>query len=167
MKKTFFKTVILLVITLFSMSCSNDGTDGATGANGATGTNGTNGTNGINGNANVVGMTPFSTSSQNWTSSFGGAVWTANLTSATSITQSIVDKGIVNVFRSYTSNGNAQWSPLPDTNTNINITYSYGLGYITFYAQSTNAVAIPNPGVVTFRYVVVTPTNKITSNKSN
>ena len=161
MKKTFFKTAVLLIITLFSISCSNEGPAGATGGSG------TNGTNGINGNANVVGMAPFSTSSQNWTSSFGGAIWTANLTGATSITQSIVDKGIVNVFRYYTSNGNAQWSPLPDTNTNINITYSYGLGYITFFAQSTNAVAIPNPGVITFRYVVVSPTNKMKSPKAN
>lgn len=164
MKKTFLKTVVLLVITLFSISCSNEGPAGPTGATGASGTNGTNG---INGNANVVGMAPFSTTSSNWASSFGGVIWTANLTSASSITQSIVDKGIVNVFRYYTSNGNAQWSPLPDTNTNINITYSYGLGYITFYAQSTNAVAIPNPGAITFRYVVVSPTNKIANRKTN
>jgi hypothetical protein len=77
MKKTFFKTTVLLIITSFSISCSNEGPAGATGANG---------TNGINGNANVVGMAPFSTTSLNWASAFGGAVWTANLTSATSIT---------------------------------------------------------------------------------
>lgn len=161
MKKTIFKTAVLLVITLFAISCSKDGVAGAPG------TPGVNGTNGINGNANVVGLSPFATTSSNWASSFGGAVWTANLTSASSITQSIVDKGIVNVFRYYTSNGIGQWSPLPDTNTNINISYSYGLGYITFYAQSTNGVAIPNPGIITFRYVVITPTNKIANQKLN
>ncbi len=164
MKKTFFKTAILSVIILFSISCSNEGPAGTPGA---AGTNGTNGTNGINGNANVIGLSPFSTSSLNWTSTFGGAVWTANLTNATSITQSIVDKGIVTVYRKYTVNGIAEWSPLPDTNTNINISYTYGLGYITFYAQSTNAVAIPNPGIITFRYVAISPTNKMASQKTN
>jgi hypothetical protein len=105
MKKTFFKTAVLIVITLISISCSNEGPAGAAGAIGASGTNGTNG---INGNANVVGLSPFSTTSSNWSSSFGGAVWTANLPSASSITQSIVDKGIVNVFRYYTSNSIGQ-----------------------------------------------------------
>jgi hypothetical protein len=164
MKKTFFKTGLVLVIALLAMSCSKDGSDGATGATGATGANGTNG---INGNANVLGSTPFSTASTNWTSQNSGTLWTANLTGATSITQSVVDRGIVSVFRKYTTNGITEWSPLPDTNTNINISFNYGLGYITFYTQSTNAVAIANPGAITFRYVVITPSNKMANPNTN
>lgn len=164
MKKTFFKTGLVLVIALLAMSCSKDGADGATGATGATGANGTNG---INGNANVLGSTPFSTASTNWTSQNSGTLWTANLTGATSITQSVVDRGIVSVFRKYTANGITEWSPLPDTNTNINISFNYGLGYITFYTQSTNAVTIANPGAITFRYVVITPSNKMANPNTN
>ena len=158
MKKTFFKTGLVLVITLLTISCSKDGADGATGPAGA---------NGIDGNANVLGSNPFSTASTNWTSQNGGSIWTANLTGATSITQNVVDKGIVSVFRKYTANGITEWSPLPDTNTNINISFNYGLGYITFFAQSTNAVAIPNPGVITFRYVIISPSNRMANPKTN
>ena len=161
MKKTFFKTGLVLAIALFAISCSKDGADGATGATGA------NGTNGINGNANVLGLTPFSTASTNWTSQNSGTVWTANLTGATSITQSVVDRGIVSVFRKYTANGITEWSSLPDTNANVNISFNYGLGYITFYTQSTNFAAIPNPGVITFRYVVITPSNKMANPTTN
>jgi hypothetical protein len=152
MKKTFFKTAVVLVITLFTISCSKDGEKGA---------------DGIDGNANVVGLTPFSTTYSNWTSLNGGALWTANLTNASSITQSIVDKGTVSVFRKYTSNGITEWSPLPDTNTNINISFNYGLGYITFYAQSTNGVAIANPGAITFRYVIISASNKMANPNTN
>jgi hypothetical protein len=158
MKKTIFKTGLFLVVTLLAMSCSKDGAIGPAGASGA---NGINGTNGINGNANVVGSAPFSTVSTNWGSLSGGALWTATLSGQTTITQSVVDRGVVSVFRKYTSGGVTEWSPLPDTNTNINISFNYGLGYITFFTQSTNAVAIANPGAITFRYVVITPSNKM------
>ena len=161
MKKTFFKTGLVLVIAILAISCSKDGATGATGSTGA------NGTNGINGNANVLGSTPFSTVSTNWTSLNSGTLWTANLTGATSITQNVVDKGIVSVFRKYTANGVTEWSPLPDTNANVNISFNYGLGYITFYTQSTNFAAIPNPGAITFRYVVITPSNKMANPTTN
>lgn len=161
MKKTIFKSVVILLTAITTLSCSEDGAMGPAGPAGA------NGTNGTNGNANVVGSTPFSTVSTNWGSLAGGAMWTATLSGQTSITQNVVDKGIVSVFRKYTSNGNTEWSPLPDTNININISYNYGLGYITFFAQSTNGVAIPNPGIITFRYVVITPSNKLANPNTN
>ena len=161
MKKRIFKTAVVLLTTIMTISCSKDG---ATGPSGATGANGINGTNG---NANVVGSLPFSTASTNWSSASGGALWTANLTGQTAITQSVVDKGIVSVFRKYTSGGVTEWSPLPDTNTNINISFNYGVGYITFYVQSTNAVVISNPGIITFRYVIITPSNKAANPNTN
>lgn len=155
MKKLFLKVVLILTIGIFSLSCSEDGTDGK------------DGINGINGNANVNGSPEFTTSTSNWSSSFGGAIWTANLTGATTITQDVVNRGIVTVFRKYTNNGVVQWAPLPDTNTNINISYQYGVGTITFLAQSTNAVAFSNPGIITFRYVVVTPSNRMANPNTN
>ena len=157
MKKTFLKTAMVLAIALFAISCSKEGATGATGANG---------TSGIDGNANVLGSLPFSTASTNWASSSGGAIWTANV-GATAITQSIVDRGIVSVFRKYTSNGAAEWSPLPDTNININISFDYGVGYIKLFTQSTNAVAITNPGVLTFRYVIISPANRMANPNTN
>lgn len=158
MKKTIFKTAVILLTAIITISCSKDGATGPAGEQGAPG---------INGNANVVGYSPFSTISSNWTSVNSGTVWIANLTGASSITQNVVDYGIVSVFRKYTSNGVTEWSPLPDTNGNINISFNYGVGYITFYTQSTNFAAISNPGAITFRYVVITPSNKMANPHTN
>lgn len=155
MKKTIFKTSIVMFIALIAMSCSKDGATGPAGPAGA------NGINGTNGNANVLGSSTFTTTTSNWVSGGGGVYWTANLTGASSITQNIVDKGIVSVFRMYTINGVTQWSPLPDTNINQNLSFSYGVGTISFLMQSTNAVAIANPGSITLRYVVISPSNKM------
>lgn len=155
MKKAILKSVVVCAIALFTISCSNDGEQGPPGKDG------------IDGNANVVGSTSITTTSSNWTSYYGGSLWIANLTGATSITQSIVDKGMVCVYRKYTSNGTTQWSPLPDTNTNINVSFDYGVGIINFYAQSTNGASIPNPGAMTFRFVAVSPTNKMANKNVN
>ena len=173
MKKTIFKTAVILFSAIMTISCSKDGATGPQGAtgpagiNGINGTNGTNGIDGTNGNANVVGSNSFSTTSSNWVSALGGVIWTANLTGASSITQNIVDKGIVSVFRMYTNNGATQWSPLPDTNINQNLSFSYGVGTISFLMQSTNAVAIANPGVITVRYVAISPSNRIANPNTN
>jgi hypothetical protein len=155
MKKTLLKSVFFFVFSLFLVSCSEDGVDGI------------DGVDGVDGNANVIGSTEFSTSTTNWSSSFGGAIWTANLTGASAITQDVVNRGIVSVFRKYTNNGVIQWAALPDTNTNINISYQYGVGTITFLAQSTNAVAFSNPGAITFRYVVISPSNRMANPNTN
>ncbi len=161
MKKTFLKVVVVLLTAVMTMSCSKDGAMGPQGNAGLDGINGTNGMNGINGNANVLGSNSFSTITTNWASSGGGVIWTANLTGASSITQNIVDKGIVSVFRMYTVNGATQWAPLPDTNINQNLSFSYGVGTISFLMQSTNGVAIANPGAITLRYVVISPSNRM------
>ena len=83
------------------------------------------------------------------------------------LVQNIVDKGIVSVFRMYTQNGVTQWSPLPDTNLNQNLSFTYSVGTITFLMQITNAVAIANPGAITLRYVVVSPSNRLANRKTN
>ncbi len=164
MKKTFLKTGLVLVVALLAISCSKDGETGPAGpagANGINGTNGTNGTNGIDGNANVFGSNTFLFATSNWTSQAGGTSWTSSIINVSSITQTIVDRGIVLVFRKYNEPGQTVWAPLPDTNTNINLSYEFGVGTIYLLVQSTNAVAISNPGAITLRYVVISPSNKL------
>ncbi|MFZ4107134.1 hypothetical protein [Flavobacterium sp.] len=161
MKKTIFKTAVILLTAIMTVSCSKDGATGATGQTGA------NGTNGTNGNANVVGSNTFTFSTSNWTSQGGGVYWTSGITGATPITQNIVDKGIVSVFRMYTSGGQTVWSPLPDTNINQNLSFDYGVGTINLIMQSTNGVAISNPGAMTLRYVVISPSNKMANPNTN
>ena len=154
MKKTFFKTGLVLLVALLSISCSKDGETGPAGPAGA---NGINGTNGINGNANVLSSTVFTTTASNWTTDTGGIVWTATLTGATEITQNIVDRGIVSVFILTGS----QWSPLPFTFFNQNMSYSFGVGTIEFVAYGTDYAVIPNPSNVTMRFVVISPSNRL------
>ncbi len=152
MKKTFLKTGLVLVIALLAMSCSKDGADGATGATGA---------NGINGNANVVGTNPITVSS--WTSLASGSLWYTSL-SATGITQSIVDKGIVSVFMGDSS---GDWTPMPYTFGNSSWFYSFGVGFINIYTTNTNLDAIANPGSQTFRVVIISASNRMANRNTN
>lgn len=152
--KNLFKKAVLLSIAMFVFGCSKDGETGPAGPAGA---NGINGTNGINGNANVIGSTIFSTTASNWTTDTGGIVWTATLTGANEITQNIVDRGIVSVFILTGS----QWSPLPFTFFNRNMSYSFGVGTIEFVAYGTDYAVIPNPSNVTMRFVVISPSNRL------
>lgn len=59
MKKTFLKTVVILITAIMTFSYSIDGADTVTGATRPAGANGTNGVNGIYENANILGSTPF------------------------------------------------------------------------------------------------------------
>jgi hypothetical protein len=155
--KNLFKKAVLLSIAMFVFGCSKDGETGPAGPAGANGINGTNGTNGTNGNANVFGSTTFTTSAANWTSNGGGVYWTAVFTGANEITQDIVDRGIVSVFL---LSGSA-WTPLPLTVFNQNTTYGVGVGTIEFVVSGTDFNPIPNPSNVTIRYVVISPSNRL------
>jgi hypothetical protein len=176
MKTTIFKTAVILFSAFMMISCSKDGATGPQGDTGPAGSNGTNGTNGTDGNdgndgtdgnANVFGSNTFALTTSNWTAEAGGAFWTSSIVGASAITQSIVDRGIVSVFRRYTQNGQTVWSPLPDTNTNINLSYEYGVGTINLFVQSTNAVAISNPGAMTLRYVAISPSKRMANPNTN
>lgn len=152
MKKTFFKTGLFLVVALFAMSCSKDGVAGPAGP---AGTNGINGTNGTNGNANVIGTNTVTISS--WTSLASGSLWYTSL-SATGITQSIVDRGMVSVFIQISS---GSWTAMPYTIGNTSWFYDFGVGFINIYKTNTNAAVIANPGLQTFRVVIISPSNKM------
>ena len=146
MKKTFFKTGLVLVIALLTISCSKDGADGA---------------NGTDGNANVIGTNAFTVSS--WTSYSSGSLWATSL-SAEGITQSIVDKGIVSVFIQISSGG---WTAMPYTIGNTSWFYDFGVGFINIYKTNTNVTAIANPGSQTFRAVIISASNKAANPNTN
>lgn len=143
MKKAFLSFAILAMI-LFSCTkpgpigptgpAGTNGKDGVAGTNGAAGANGTNGTNGINGNANVIGSN--TVVSSNWTSlSDDGINFDYSITVTwASITQAIVDKGVVMV---YLQNGSS-WIALPLT---ISGTTS-GKTYSGAFVFSINAGAV-------------------------
>jgi hypothetical protein len=149
MKKTIFKTSIVMFIALIAMSCSKDGATGPAGPAGA------NGTNGIDGNANVIGTNTVTISS--WTSYASGSLWVGGL-SATGITQSIVDKGIVSVFIQNTA---GTWTALPYTIGNTSWFYDFGVGFVNINKTNTNLSAIANPGSQTFRVVIISASNKM------
>ena len=161
MKKTFLKTVVILITAIMTFSCSEDGADGVTGATGPAGTNGTNGVNGINGNANVIGTNSIIVSS--WTSNASGNFWYTTL-SAVGITQALVDKGIISVFM---GDNNGGWFTLPYTNGNISWNYGFGLGFVNIYKTNTNFNAMANPGSQTFRVVIISASNKMANPTTN
>jgi hypothetical protein len=155
MKKTILKVAVSLVGSLFILSCSSDG------AQGPAGPAGTNGTNGINGNANVISTNPVTVNSTNWIGSNSNALWYTTF-SASGITQQIVDKGIVSVF---ISDSSGAWSPIPYTFANTSYHYSFGVGFINIYTSSVNLTAISNPGIKSFRVVII-PSSVVSSNKN-
>ena len=160
MKKTFFKTGLVLVIALFAMSCSKDGSDGATGANGL---NGSNGTNGTNGNANVIGTNTFSAPPSSWTASSGNTVWSTTLI-VPQITQAIVDRGTVSVF--YQSG--TIWMALPTSNPQNHYFSNFGfvLGQVGVFLVAESGYTI-TPGTSIFRVVVISPSNKMANPNTN
>lgn len=126
MKKAFLSFAILAMILLVSCTKPEVGPIGPIGPAGTNGTNGaagTNGTNGIDGNANVIGSNTVVTN--NWVSIYDDGqyfTYQSTLTWA-SITQAIVDKGIVIVYLQQ----DLGWVALPYTETES--TLSYTLGY--------------------------------------
>ncbi|MBK8585546.1 MAG: hypothetical protein IPN88_09005 [Bacteroidetes bacterium] len=121
---------------------------GDVGPAGPAGTNGTNGTNGIDGNANVIGTNSTIVTTSMW--ALSSSFYVADIT-ATGITQDIVDRGLVSVFRKY-SDG---WTPLPDMNINNTTTYNFELGVVHLYNFNINGSAPSNPGNQEFRIVII------------
>src|SRR4051812_47574961 len=97
--------LMLIVGSIAFGACTKTGPQGPQGPKGNTGATGANG---LNGNANVIGTTPFTVST--WDVTTSG--WSASFNDA-DITPAIVDKGIVEVFKSYGTN---EWTNLPDIN---------------------------------------------------
>lgn len=94
LKTLFKKSFVFFILTTFS--CSEDGATGQAGADG---------------NANVIGTNTVTTTSSNWTSYSSGALWVTTL-NVSAFTKSILDKGIVFVFK---SDSTGSWTALPFT----------------------------------------------------
>lgn len=130
-----------------------DGTNGTNGTNGTDGTNGTNGTNGKDGNANVIGSSNFTPTWSN-----AGGYWVANLTSS-SITQSIVDKGVVIVYMQ----SGGRWLALPVTGwlNDETFAYTFELNKLSLYCYNTAGTLPSSPAGNVFRMVTISASNLV------
>lgn len=137
-----------LGVAIIVFGCSKDGVDGI---------------NGADGNANVIGTNTITVSSSSWTSIDNGRMWGVNL-SATGITQSIVDKGIICVFA---QDSDGAWFSMPFTIYDNSWFYKFGVGYVNIYTTNTKRDVINNPGSLSFRIVIVSPSNKMANSKTN
>jgi hypothetical protein len=159
MKKAFLGFAILAMISL--VSCTKPGPEGPQGPAGTNGTNGaagTNGTNGIDGNANVIGSNTIVVN--NWVSiSDDGTYFTYNSTLTwASITQAIVDKGVVLV---YFQDG-LGWRALPYTATgqqgSITVGYKITVGTVTLICEGYSTLGSPGAAALngdTYRIVAI------------
>lgn len=140
-----------LILMLFAASaiiftgCTKTGPPGPQGAQGPAGPQG---------NANVIGTDPFTVSS--W--SKNGNTYYADFKSD-QITPTIVDRGIVSVFKSYNTT-NTEWSPLPDINGKKSTVFNFYDNGFSIYIQNSDGTDPGFPGSVTFRMVVVSPAQR-------
>jgi hypothetical protein len=138
------KNLLMCIMLLAFISCKK----GDTGEMGPAGPKGDTGAQGPSGNANVIGTNQVTISNWAWD---GTAFYVANI-SAAGITQDIVDKGMVQVFREYSA-GN--WTPLPDINGQNSTTFIFRLGNITLYNGNADFSVPINPGNINFRVVII------------
>ncbi len=158
MKKTIFKTAVILLTAIMTISCSKDGATGPAGATGMAGTNGTNG------NANVIGSVTVSVPPSNWTNVGGtNTSWSTTLTSQ-AITQTIVDKGMVSVFCQVGS----EWQALPSSNPQNHYFFNYAfyIGAVEVNLTSQSGYTV-TPGTNVFRIVVISASNKMANPNTN
>ncbi len=155
MKKTIFKTAVVLLTAIMTISCSKDGATGATGPAGA------NGTNGTNGNANVIGTADFTEVPTDWITDPSNTKY-VNLT-LNSITQNIVDKGIVMVYKKSGSN----YYALPRSLNGIEYNFNFGLNFIQILLSYSDSSSFTINSNIIFRVVVISPSNKATNPNTN
>lgn len=123
-----------------------------TGPQGPQGIQGPAGQNGQDGNANVIGTDAFTV--QNWTQT--GSQWTATFNDA-DITASIVDHGIVEIFKSYGTN---DWTNLPDINGQTSTVFDFFDGGFQIYVQNADGSLPGYPGNQIFRVVIISASKK-------
>jgi len=144
---------VLLGGLLVLNSCSKKGDTGATGPTGATG------------NANVVGTGAFTISL--WTATGTGpsdSSWTATY-SVPDVTQDVVDKGLVEVYKFYSP---GTWAALPEHVGNNATGYDFKLGYVEIYNRNEDgSLPATTPGTVTFRVVVIPASQRMAHPNTN
>ena len=152
MKKTIFKTAVLVLTAIMTISCSKDGTTGATGPAGA---NGINGTNGTNGNANVFGTTDYTIVPGQWLSS-GNSKY-VNLGN-NAITQNIINNGLVMVYQKVNSSA---YIALPYTNSGFNTGFGIWLNNLQIAISASDNSSFSVTGDITIRAVIISASNKM------
>lgn len=143
--KTLFTGIVIVTSLAFS-GCRKDGPVGPQGPQGPAG---------INGNANVLGSTTLSVSSSNWIAN--GNEWYDTFILGT-ITQDIVDKGAVMVYEQF----NTTWVALPYTLGITGRSFDFYLGGGHIYSANADGTASANPGNQTYRFVVISASNRMT-----
>ncbi len=144
--------VLLAGSFLVFSSCTKTGPQGPQGPQGATGATGANG---ADGNANVLGSNPFSVST--WTFSSANNAYYASFTDA-DITASVADKGVVEAYLYYPSDGT--WRALPDIVNGTQFYMRFSSGGFEIYYSMVDGTTPLMPGTFTFRVVVISPSNK-------
>ncbi len=156
------KSVLLLAaaVVMFSAACTKTGPQGPQGVQGPQGQTGAAGANGVDGtNANVVGSAPFTVTA--W--SQNGNYYYADFSLAT-ITNSVVNSGIVEVFKKY---GTTDWTNLPDISGKTSTVFNFYNGGFSIYVQNSDGTLPAYPGTQTFRTVVITSTQRIANPKTD
>ncbi len=120
-----------------------------------TGPQGPQGTQGPQGNANVIGSDPFVVSS--WSLNTGENAYEASFVDA-DITKAVADRGMVEIFLWYPSDGT--WRNLPDIYNGTQIYFRYSQGGFDIYYGNVDGSAPSFPGTFTFRTVVIAPAFK-------
>jgi hypothetical protein len=135
MKNAILKTkyVLLVLVIVFTFSCSEDGAvgpqgstgkDGQNGTNGLDGQDGTNGVDGQDGNANVMASDWFKPSSYILSTGFGGINLLEHDQAAPEITQEIIDTGVVLVYGKLNGYISSVWPTDQVSLLPITLTYS-------------------------------------------
>ncbi len=155
------KSVLLLsaAVVLFSAACTKTGPQGPQGVQGPQGQTGATGPAGVDGNANVVGSAPFTVT--DWTRN--GNVYYADFSLPT-ITSSVVNSGIVEVFKKY---GTTDWTNLPDISGKTSTVFNFYNGGFSIYVQNSDGTLPTYPGTQTFRTVVITSSQRMANPKTN
>ncbi|MCW3121635.1 MAG: hypothetical protein JWQ38_1127 [Flavipsychrobacter sp.] len=146
------KRIALLLIAgtlLTTTACKKTGPQGP---QGVPGQQGPAGQNGLDGNANVIGTDAFTVT--NW--ELSGRTYSATFTDA-DITPSIVDHGIVEIFKSYGIN---EWTNLPDVSGVTNTVFNFYDNGFTIYVQNSDGTTPIYPGSQIFRVVIISASQK-------
>ncbi len=112
---------------------------------------------GQDGNANVIGVDRQFTVS-NWTTGTftSGSPYYYATFSDPDITSDIVNNGVVEVYKQYSSG----WTNLPDVSGITSTVFDFYVGGFTIYIQNSDGTLPSNPGSITFRDVIISASQR-------
>lgn len=155
-----YTTVGLLLMGMVTFnSCTKEvvgpkGEQGVQGNQGEKGEKGDKGEKGNDGNANVVGTNSIAINSSNWTYNSTAKTYTVGI-AVNGITQDVVNKGLVQVFRVY-SDGNV---PLPEIMQGHATSFLYTTGSVKLSWNKVDGTTPVAPINGVYRIVIISPSN--------